>query len=88
MPRMGITVHMHAYRGRGDVVGVTCAHGNVFVATSRGYLLRYHWDEYGGEKVAEIEVARQAELQITAVFVDAMAGHILIRQGGLGCGIY
>ena len=33
------------------MVGVTCANGNVFVATSKGFLIRYHWDEYGGEKV-------------------------------------
>ncbi len=37
-------------RGRGDVVSVACANGNVLVATSRGYIVRFHWDAYDSEK--------------------------------------
>lgn len=61
-------------------MGVTCANGNVFVATSRGYLIRHYWDEYGGDKVSEIEVTKQTDVQIGAVFVDSSANHILIRS--------
>ena len=71
-------------RGRGDVVGVTCANGSVLVATSRGYLVRHHWDEHGVDKVSEIEVAaagKQPDAQIAAVFVDPSANHMLIRSG-------
>lgn len=46
-------------RGRGDVACVACANGSVLVATSRGYLIRYAWDEYGNERVSEVEVTRQ-----------------------------
>ena len=43
-------------------MGVACASGNVFVATSKGYLIRIRWDEYGGEKVSEIEVAAKHQV--------------------------
>jgi hypothetical protein len=37
-------------RGRGQVVAAACAAETVVLATSKGYLLRYQWDEYGNEK--------------------------------------
>lgn len=37
-------------RGRGQVVAAACACDVIVLATSRGYLLRYQWDEYGNEK--------------------------------------
>jgi pyruvate/2-oxoacid:ferredoxin oxidoreductase beta subunit len=37
-------------RGRGQVVAVAAASDHVFVATSRGYVLQYSWDDYGNEK--------------------------------------
>jgi hypothetical protein len=40
-------------RGRGQVVAAACAADVIILATSRGYLLRYHWDEYGNEKGAQ-----------------------------------
>ncbi|GAX74136.1 hypothetical protein CEUSTIGMA_g1585.t1 [Chlamydomonas eustigma] len=64
-------------RGRGDVLGIACSNGNVVVATSRGYLIRYFWDEYGSERVSEIEVNKQVDSQLT-VFMDPSANHILI----------
>jgi hypothetical protein len=38
-------------RGRGAVTCVTASNDVVLVATARGYLLRYSWDENGNEKV-------------------------------------
>jgi hypothetical protein len=37
-------------RGRGQVVAAACAAETVVLATSKGFLLRYQWDEYGNEK--------------------------------------
>eukprot|EP00983_Pelagomonas_calceolata_P097951 1158300-Pelagomonas_calceolata.AAC.3 len=36
--------------GRGHLVCVAACNDVVVVATSRGYVLRYQWDDYGNEK--------------------------------------
>lgn len=41
-------------RGRGQIVAAACAADVIILATSRGYLLRYQWDEYGNEKGARV----------------------------------
>lgn len=78
-----------ACSGRGAVVHVTASNDNVLVATSRGYLLRYSWDEYGNERVSEVEVVpskQQQDLRITAVYADPWANHVLLalRSGAGG----
>ena len=54
------------------MVGVTCANGNVFVATSKGFLIRYHWDEYGGEKVISVIGGVTTPRYIRAAFLICM----------------
>ncbi|KAG1655491.1 hypothetical protein FOA52_008962 [Chlamydomonas sp. UWO 241] len=71
-------------RGRGDVVGVTCANGNVLVATSRGFLIRYYWDDMGNERASEAEVTKNGDAHIHAVFVDPSANHVLVSTRGSG----
>lgn len=63
------------------MVFVACSSDVVCVATSRGYLLRYHWDDYGNEKggggmcaLATVHSHHSdASLQILIVF-DTNAG--------------
>ncbi len=38
-------------RGRGAVTHVAAANDVLLVATSRGHLLRYSWDDAGNERV-------------------------------------
>ena len=41
-----------AARGRGAVVAAAAAADTVVLATARGFLLRYRWDEHGNERGA------------------------------------
>ncbi|EFJ45683.1 hypothetical protein VOLCADRAFT_94104 [Volvox carteri f. nagariensis] len=41
--------------GRGAVTCVTAANDVVLVATARGYLLRYSWDENGNEQLVQMQ---------------------------------
>lgn len=53
LPSLGLEpAARQAARGRGAVVAAACAEGVVVLATSRGFLLRYHWDEHGSERGA------------------------------------
>ncbi|KIY94421.1 hypothetical protein MNEG_13541, partial [Monoraphidium neglectum] len=45
--------------GRGQIVAAACAADTVLLATSRGYLLRYHWDEHGNERGERWAASRQ-----------------------------
>ncbi|KAG2496729.1 hypothetical protein HYH03_005142 [Edaphochlamys debaryana] len=81
------TAIRQASRGRGAVVCVAASNECVFVATARGYLLRYGWDENGNEKVTEVEVVgpKQAgDARICALFVDPAANHALLATRGGG----
>lgn len=57
---------------------VACCADVVCVGTSRGYVLRYHWDEYGNEKVHEVEVVKAgSDSHLLAVWLDPTACHIM-----------
>eukprot|EP00878_Enallax_costatus_P011969 GHUV01012497.1.p1 GENE.GHUV01012497.1~~GHUV01012497.1.p1 ORF type:complete len:1028 (+),score=282.75 GHUV01012497.1:49-3132(+) len=68
------------YRGRGQIVAAACGTDTVVLATSRGFLLRYQWDDYGNEKVLETELfsSRQPDTRIKATFADPTGTHVLI----------
>ncbi|KAL6755557.1 hypothetical protein V8C86DRAFT_207014 [Haematococcus lacustris] len=73
------TTIRQATRGRGQVLSVACAAEHVYIATTRGCLLQYSWDEYGNEKVSEVEVVKgQADNCVTALWVDPTAAHIIL----------
>jgi hypothetical protein len=40
----------HACRGRGQVIAAASATDTVLLVTSKGFLIRYHWDETGTER--------------------------------------
>lgn len=67
-----------AARGRGQIVAAACAADVIILATSRGYLLRYQWDEYGNEKVIETELTRQADSRVRSVFLDPSGTHSIV----------
>eukprot|EP00879_Flechtneria_rotunda_P019362 GHRR01020334.1.p1 GENE.GHRR01020334.1~~GHRR01020334.1.p1 ORF type:complete len:907 (+),score=281.55 GHRR01020334.1:278-2998(+) len=67
-----------AARGRGQVVAAACAADNVILATSRGYLIRYQWDEYANEKVTETELVRQPDSKVKALYLDPSGTHTLV----------
>lgn len=67
-----------AARGRGAIVSAAHCNDQLVLATSRGYLLRYHFDEYGNEKVQETEMFKAADGKSQAVFVDPTGSHALI----------
>lgn len=48
-------------RGRGQVVAAAVASEQVILGTSRGYLLRYYWDESGNEKGAPSSARKAAQ---------------------------
>ncbi|KAF5834626.1 Pep3/Vps18/deep orange family-domain-containing protein [Dunaliella salina] len=75
--------------GRGHLVCVAACNDVVVVATSRGYVLRYQWDDYGNEKVTEVEVVRGGtgggsggfagnDTCVTALYMDPTASHVII----------
>ncbi|KXZ53918.1 hypothetical protein GPECTOR_6g836 [Gonium pectorale] len=85
------TAIRQASRGRGAVTCVTASNEVVLVATTRGFLLRYSWDENGNERVTEVEVLasrQQADHRIAALFTDPAAVHVLaaVRASGGGGG--
>ncbi|KAF8061305.1 VPS18 [Scenedesmus sp. PABB004] len=53
LPSLSIEASVRqAARGRGQVVAAAAAADTVLLATSRGFLLRYQWDETGSERGA------------------------------------
>ncbi|GLC42145.1 hypothetical protein PLESTB_000635800 [Pleodorina starrii] len=83
------TTIRQASRGRGAVTCVTASNDVILVATARGYLLRYSWDENGNERVSEVEVVGPKQLsdhRIAALFMDPWANHVLVALRGPGGG--
>eukprot|EP00877_Chromochloris_zofingiensis_P007678 jgi/Chrzof1/3163/Cz12g14060.t1 len=80
LPSLTIEVTIRqAARGRGQVVAAACAAESILLATSKGYLLRYIWDEFGNERVIETELTRQPDSRVRGLFVDPGGTHNIIN---------
>lgn len=69
-------------RGRGSPISFAAANDLLFVATSKGFLLRH---DISGEtsNVSELEVLRSVDAQIVRFFVDPLGLHVLlVTQNG------
>lgn len=75
-----------AARGRGAIVAAQRCGDALVVATARGYLLRYAFDEYGNEKVTETEVYKASDSKAANVFVDPTGSHVLVCVRAAGSG--
>ncbi|KAI8463559.1 MAG: hypothetical protein J3K34DRAFT_462375 [Monoraphidium minutum] len=76
-----------AARGRGQIVAAAAGSDTLLLATSRGYLLRYQWDEHGNERVVESELTRAPqEVAVRSLFTDPGGSHALavLRNGRSG----
>ncbi|GBF90405.1 hypothetical protein Rsub_03401 [Raphidocelis subcapitata] len=77
-PRLGLELTVRqAARGRGQIVAAAAAQDTVLLATSRGFLLRYHWDDHGNEKAVECELHRSPDLSVAGLWLDPSGRHTL-----------
>ncbi|WIA14238.1 hypothetical protein OEZ85_002776 [Tetradesmus obliquus] len=77
LPSLSVEVTVRqAARGRGQVVAAACAADTLVLATSKGFLLRYQWDEYGNEKVSEVELTKP-DNRIKSLYIDPRGAHVL-----------
>ncbi|KAI3432414.1 hypothetical protein D9Q98_003968 [Chlorella vulgaris] len=73
-------------RGRGHAVAFTVCNDNLFVATSRNFVLRH---DLSGDSssVAELEASKSADSRVRRLFVDPLGRHALLSvQSGGGSG--
>jgi len=62
-------------RGRGHAVAFAASNDCLFLATSRGFVLRHDTDR---GSVAEIELSKSPEARVRRLFVDPLGVHVLV----------
>jgi len=79
------TVSTRHNRGRGQIVAAAYAADTVLLATSKGYVLRYHWDDHGNERGGRVHACAWGpdvqECACACTWGHVHGGHVHLHEG-------